>query len=482
MIAAAIRADGQGRDLCACGALGRSLPFYAGMRAVIADVNSEHTDELTFYLENSRPGLLVVDEQVLDQVERRLGRTFQRLMSVTYLNTSIWQRGESLLGARSAPRAARRPRPESMSGAHPESMSGGTRRLVAFLAVAFVLRLAFGLAFDFWGDDEFQIYLIGLKYYTTGAWPLYGPDVVYTETRLPGGMQGLLVGGPFWIAPWPEAPYILLNALSLGALALLAWYIGRRLPDLPRWFLWIWVFFSPWTLDISAHIINTSYAILGAIVFCRLGVRARAGAACRRRAQAARVLRSWIRTAVGGPVSSVRRDSRADRTRGVGARRARGSGADSEWPCLVRCRGRAREPDHRTDASSGWPRRGRGSHRRERRVRAGEPAETAADRRPVPVSGHVRSGAIHGPSTHDRLAFLASVSVGCTGGHRGRRAGRHSGRHPARGTLPRPSGTKRLEARSLRDDGVSSRCSFQALRFRCGRPRRTRTTCCCRSS
>ncbi len=81
-------------------------------------------------------------------------------------------------------------------------------------------------------------------------------------------MQGLLVGGPFWIAPWPEAPYILLNVLSLGALALLAWYIGRRLPDLPRWFLWIWVFFSPWTLDISAHIINTSYAILGAIVFC----------------------------------------------------------------------------------------------------------------------------------------------------------------------------------------------------------------------
>jgi hypothetical protein len=80
-------------------------------------------------------------------------------------------------------------------------------------------------------------------------------------------MQGLLVGGPFWIAPWPEAPYVLLNVLSLGALALLAWYIGRRLPDIPRWFLWTWVFFSPWTLDISAHIINTSYAILGAIVF-----------------------------------------------------------------------------------------------------------------------------------------------------------------------------------------------------------------------
>jgi hypothetical protein len=146
-------------------------------------------------------------------------------------------------------------------------MSGGGGRLFLFLAVAFALRLAFGLAFDFWGDDEFQIYLIGLKFYTTGVWPLYGPDVVYTETRIPGGMLGLLVGGPFWILPWPEAPYILLNILSLAALALLAWYIGRRLPDVPRWFLWPWVFFSPWTLDISAHIINTSYAILGAIVF-----------------------------------------------------------------------------------------------------------------------------------------------------------------------------------------------------------------------
>src|SRR5262245_60481449 len=146
-------------------------------------------------------------------------------------------------------------------------MNGGTRRLIALVVVTFALRLAFGLAYDFWGDDEFQIYLIGLKFYTTGVWPLYGPDVVYTETRVPGGMLGLLVGGPFWIAPWPEAPYVFLNLLSMAALGLLAWYIGKRLPDLPRWFLWIWVFFSPWTLCISAHVINTSYAILGAIVF-----------------------------------------------------------------------------------------------------------------------------------------------------------------------------------------------------------------------
>jgi 4-amino-4-deoxy-L-arabinose transferase-like glycosyltransferase len=97
VIAAAIRTEGQGRDVCACGALGRSLPFYAGTRAVIADVNSQYTDELVYYLESDQPHLVVTDERVLAQVERQLGRTFPRLTSVTYLNTGIWQRGESLL-------------------------------------------------------------------------------------------------------------------------------------------------------------------------------------------------------------------------------------------------------------------------------------------------------------------------------------------------------------------------------------------------
>ena len=97
VIAAAIRAEGQGNDVCACGALGRSLPFYAGRRAVIADVNAAHTDELIHHLNMDRPYLLVVDENVLSGVEERLGRAFPRLAAVTYLNTSAWQRGETLL-------------------------------------------------------------------------------------------------------------------------------------------------------------------------------------------------------------------------------------------------------------------------------------------------------------------------------------------------------------------------------------------------
>ena len=97
LIANAVRAEGDDTRLCACGALGRSLPFYTGMRAEIADVNLEHTNELEHHLQADRPGLLVVDERVLDHVERRLSRTFPRVTSVTYLNTGIWQRGESLL-------------------------------------------------------------------------------------------------------------------------------------------------------------------------------------------------------------------------------------------------------------------------------------------------------------------------------------------------------------------------------------------------
>jgi 4-amino-4-deoxy-L-arabinose transferase-like glycosyltransferase len=97
VVAASIRADSADREVCACGALGRSLPFYAGTRAVIANVTSDYTAELIYYLENHIPRVLVVDARVLEVVERQLGRTFRRLHAITYLNTSVWQRGETLI-------------------------------------------------------------------------------------------------------------------------------------------------------------------------------------------------------------------------------------------------------------------------------------------------------------------------------------------------------------------------------------------------
>ena len=142
-----------------------------------------------------------------------------------------------------------------------------SRGLGLFLTAAFLFRLAFGLLNEYWAADEIQIQLIGLKFYTTGAWPFFGPDVTHTHTQIPGALQGLLVGGPMFVLPIPEAPFILVNLLSLGSLSLLAWYICRRIPQLPRWIVWPWLFTAPWTLHYGAHVLNTDYLMTGAILF-----------------------------------------------------------------------------------------------------------------------------------------------------------------------------------------------------------------------
>src|SRR6476660_300087 len=102
----------------------------------------------------------------------------------------------------------------------------------------FALRLYFGLSSHFFAEDESQIFLIGLRYYATGRWPYFGPDVVWTLSEIPGALQGLLVGAPLALVPVPEAPSVVVNLLSFGALAMLSWYITRRVPSVPRWLVW----------------------------------------------------------------------------------------------------------------------------------------------------------------------------------------------------------------------------------------------------
>src|SRR5437867_3701780 len=125
------------------------------------------------------------------------------------------------------------------------------QRVLIFVALgsAFLFRLAFGLCSPLWtaSEDEKQIYLIGLKFFTTRSWPWFGPDVTNT-IQIPGALQGLLVGLPFYLLPIPEAPYILLNVLSFSSLCLLAWYLARRLPEVPAWLIWSWLLTSPWTM------------------------------------------------------------------------------------------------------------------------------------------------------------------------------------------------------------------------------------------
>lgn len=142
------------------------------------------------------------------------------------------------------------------------------KRLIFFslLLLAFVFRLLFGLCSPFQEEDTKQIYLIGLKFYTTGAWPYFGPDVTPT-IQIPGALQGLVVGLPLYVLPIPEAPYLLLNILSFSSLCFFAWYCTRRLPEIPKWFVWSWLLTAPWTLSISTHIFNPSYVLPAAILF-----------------------------------------------------------------------------------------------------------------------------------------------------------------------------------------------------------------------
>src|SRR4030095_12681566 len=109
------------------------------------------------------------------------------------------------------------------------------RRILLILGACFAFRLLFGLSSEFFFEDETQIFLLGLRYHATDRWPLFGPDVVWTKSEIPGALQALLVGVPLKIAPVPEAPFVLLNLLSFAALAALAWYACRHLPRVPRW-------------------------------------------------------------------------------------------------------------------------------------------------------------------------------------------------------------------------------------------------------
>ena len=139
---------------------------------------------------------------------------------------------------------------------------------IAALVPFFLFRLAYGLCLDFRPEvgDERQIYLIGLKYYTTGQWPYFGPDVTNT-IQIPGALQGVVAGAPLFVLPIPEAPYIFLNILSFASLCFFAWYCTKRLPDIPGWLVWSWLLTAPWTMNLSTQVLNPSYVLIGGILF-----------------------------------------------------------------------------------------------------------------------------------------------------------------------------------------------------------------------
>jgi len=139
---------------------------------------------------------------------------------------------------------------------------------IALLVLVFAFRLGFGLCSEFWLEDEKQTFLTGLKFYATREWPYFGPEVDYPKNaQQPGALQGVVVGLPLFVVHVPEAPFLLLNILSFLSLAFFAWYVTKRLPDLPGWFVWAWLMTAPWTLNFSTHVVNLSYLLPAGILF-----------------------------------------------------------------------------------------------------------------------------------------------------------------------------------------------------------------------
>ncbi|MEI8134518.1 MAG: hypothetical protein WCH46_05485 [bacterium] len=141
--------------------------------------------------------------------------------------------------------------------------------LSLFVSGIFIFRFLYSLANDFFanGDDVLQIYLIGLKAFTTHAHPYFGADLVYNESQIPGSLQGYLVSAMWYLWKIPEAPHILLNILLFLSLGFLAWFLSKRLPDVPKLLIVMYVYLLPWSMCYFTMILNPAYMICGSILF-----------------------------------------------------------------------------------------------------------------------------------------------------------------------------------------------------------------------
>ena len=138
--------------------------------------------------------------------------------------------------------------------------------LALLLLGLFLLRLYYGLSLELRTGDDVQIYLLGLKFFTSGQWPFFGPDV--RPGQVPGPLQGLLVGLPLFLTGEPEAPLIVLNVLSFAGLVFFGHYLTRRFALVPAWMTYVWLLTLPWTLNFSTHVYNPSYLLfLGCLFF-----------------------------------------------------------------------------------------------------------------------------------------------------------------------------------------------------------------------
>lgn len=144
---------------------------------------------------------------------------------------------------------------------------------VAFVFLLYGCRLLFmysGYLKNYsWLDngDESHIYMLGLKFFTDGAYPYWGPDVVYSSSYLVGGLQGLLVGIPLFIWVHPFSPYLFLFVMLSTSMIYLSWYISKLFPQLPKLLIYWIIGLTPFTIHTGLKVLNPAYVLCVSIPF-----------------------------------------------------------------------------------------------------------------------------------------------------------------------------------------------------------------------
>ncbi|MEJ1463529.1 MAG: hypothetical protein RPU15_09685 [Candidatus Sedimenticola sp. (ex Thyasira tokunagai)] len=116
-------------------------------------------------------------------------------------------------------------------------------------------------------ENEKNLYLVGLKFYTTGEWPYYGEIIESTKSQISGALLGLLVGLPLYILPHPYSPIIFLVLWMTLALSFFAWYISKKKFNIKPIFIWVWTLTIPYTMVYGIKLHIWSYALPYSIFF-----------------------------------------------------------------------------------------------------------------------------------------------------------------------------------------------------------------------
>ncbi len=138
--------------------------------------------------------------------------------------------------------------------------------IILICLFVFFFRQYTSLSFHNEFDDK-QIYLLGLKFFTSGAWPYFGPDVVWSKSQIPGALIPLLTGAPLFIWMHPAAPIVFMNIMAFAALLFFAWYSSKRFALLPPWFIYAWILLSPFSLKMATRLYNPGHVIIFSIFF-----------------------------------------------------------------------------------------------------------------------------------------------------------------------------------------------------------------------